>query len=137
MKIIQHNDNGYFIIGDVICTADQWISAAGVKSESPGADIALRIYNCYFRGVKNVANEYNKYYRKEFLDLWDYLYWHRNCSKDVILEIKKEYAAGMFILYGQIHAGGDCCLDDYAASEDDGFPLVKQLIEKLPKGSTE
>ncbi len=134
MKIIQHNDNGYFIIGDVVCTADQWISAAGVKLDSPGADIALRIYNCYFRGVKNVVNEYNKYYKDEFPNLWDFLYWHHNCSRDVILQVKKEYSEGMFILYGQVHAGGDYCLGDYAASEDDGFPLVQRLLERLIRG---
>ena len=63
--IIQANDYTYFMLLARLCTENEFVSAAGVRSEAPGADFANRMYCCLFNGLANVSLDYEKYYKIE------------------------------------------------------------------------
>lgn len=136
MIIRTDSKNIFFILLDVVYTQEQWISATGVQQGSPAASLAARVYSCLFRSTTNVVAEYEKYYKQEYNNLWAYLYWHYLIDAETIDKIKKNYTPEKILFYGNAHAGGDYCVGDYALSEDDGYPLTKQIFANLKKKQT-
>ncbi|MFZ0931746.1 MAG: hypothetical protein WAN11_24325 [Syntrophobacteraceae bacterium] len=120
----------YFLILDEVCTEQQWLSATGVRPKSPAANIAARVYSCFFRGITDVIAEYEKYYKREYSDLWVFLYWHYTIDEDTLEEIRKVYKPSQRLLYGSVQAGGDYQIGEYAMSEE-GFPVIKRILSKI------
>ena len=131
MIVRTDSSNTYFLILDQVYTEEQWIAAAGVRPGSPAAQIAARVYSCFFRGATDVAAEYEKYYKWEYPDLWSFLYWHYLIDEDAIEAVHAVYGPPQFVLYGNVHAGGDYCIGDYAMEEDQGFPAVERIFATL------
>lgn len=130
MIVRTKDSNTYFLILDEVCTEEQWLSAAGVRPKSPAASIAARVYSCFFRGITDVIAEYERYYKREYHDVWDFLYWHYMINKDTLEEIRKVYKPPQHLLYGNIHAGGDYGVGDYAMS-DEGFTVIERIYFKV------
>ena len=124
-------NNTYFLVLDLVYTEEQWLAAAGVRPGSPAANIAARVYSCFFRGTTDVADEYGKYYEREYRNLWTFLYWHYMIDEDAIEQIRGTYKPPQLLLYGNVHAGGDYCVGDYAMAEDEGFPAVERIFATL------
>ena len=124
-------NNAYFLILDQVYTEKQWLSAASVRPGSPAAGIAGRVYSCFFRGVIDVASEFERYYKREYGNLWTFLYWHYMIDEDAIDSIRRVYKPPQLLLYGSVHAGGDYCVGNYAMAEDEGFPAVKRIFAAL------
>lgn len=123
--------NVYFLILDRMYSEDEWLAASGVRAGSPAAGIAARMYSCFFRGTTDITNEYTKYYKCEYRGLWDFLYWHYLIDEETIKAIQDAYKAPQVLLYGNVHAGGDYCVGDYAMEEDHGFPVVQRIFAIL------
>lgn len=130
MIVRTKSSNTYFLILDQIFTERQWLSAAGVRPKSPAAGIAARVYSCFFRGMTDVVVEYESYYKREYRDLWDFLYWHYMIDEGMLEDIRRVYKPSQCLLYGNVHAGGDYCIGDYAMSEE-GFPVVERILAKV------
>lgn len=125
--------NTYFLILDEEYTEKQWLSAAGVRPQSPAANIVARIYSCFFRGLTDIVAEYETYYKLEYRNLFAYLYWHYMIDEDALDEIQKKFKPSKRLFYGNVHSGGDYCAGEYAMS-DEGFPAIKQIFTKIIKG---
>ena len=130
MIVRTESSNTYFLILDQVCTVEQWLSAAGVRSKSPAAGIAERVYFCFFRGMTDIVAEYERYYKQEYRDLWAFLYWHYMVEKDTIQEIRQIYRPPQRLLYGNVHAGGDYSTGDYAMDEE-GYPAIECILAKV------
>jgi hypothetical protein len=125
----------YFLILDQRFTEKQWLAASGVRDGSPAAGIAARTYACFFCGATDVLREYTEYYKKEYRDVWDFLYWHYLIDAAAIKALNKAYKKTQLLLYGDVHAGGDYYVGDYAMEEDQGFPVVERIFATL-RGKT-
>lgn len=133
MIIRTKDSNTYFLILDQIYTEEHWLASAGVRPGSPAARIASRVYSCFFRGVIDVVGEYNKYYKREYHNLWEFLYWHYQIDNEAIEAVICAYSNTKLLLYGDVKAGGDYCIGDYAMDEDQGFPIVKHILATLQR----
>ena len=131
MIIRSEKRNKYFLILEKFYSEKQWVSAACVRPGSPASNLAARIYSCFFHGTKDVNEDYNKYYVKEYSSLWAYLYWYYMIEDDVIEQIKAIYKEPQRIFYGDVHSGGDYMLGDYVMDEHEGFPMVQSILETL------
>lgn len=121
----------YFLVLDQLYSETMWLTAAGVRPGSPATAIAARMYACFFRSAKDVVQEYEQYYKKEYGNLWIFLYWHYLIDKDAIVAVRAVYRPPQLLLYGDVHAGGDYCIGDYAMDEGQGFPVVERLFATL------
>ncbi len=126
--------NTYFLILDRVFNEQQWLSAVGVRPESPAASIAARVYSCFFRGNTDIIAEYERYYKREYLDLWGFLYWHHMIDEITIEEIQKVYKPPQHLLYGNVHSGGDYGAGDYAM-EEMGIPAIERILAKVCRES--
>ena len=123
--------NTYFLVLDRMYSEEEWLAASGVRAGSPAAIIAARVYSCFFRGTTDVANEYTKYYAREYRNLWTFLYWHYLIDEEAIDAIRDAYKPPQILLYGNVHAGGDYFVGDYVMEEDQGFQVVQRIFATL------
>lgn len=130
MIVRTKDSDTYFLILDEMCTEQQWVAGTGVRPKSPGAQIAARIYSCFFRGITDVVAEFETYYKREYSNLWAFLYWHYMIDNDTLDEIRKVYKPSKRLLYGNINAGGDYGIAQYAMG-DEGYPVVKRILSKV------
>ena len=130
--IIQASSDTYFMLLMKFCNKNEFIAAAGVRPESPGAEFVSRIYCCLFNAVTDISLEYQRYYKIEYKDMWRYLYWHYSIDKDVMEQLRKAYDPPVHLLYGDVNSGGDYGIGQYVMSEE-GFPIVGKIIVAATK----
>lgn len=135
MIIRTETSNTYFLVLDRLFAEKEWLAAAGVRPNSPAAQIAARVYSCFFRGATDVAAEYEKYYRREYPDIWSFLYWHYLIDEPAMDSVRAVYSPSQILLYGNTHTGGDYCAADYAMEEDQGFPVVQRIFSTLQRNT--
>jgi hypothetical protein len=133
MIIQTDNKDIYFLIVDYLCTKQQWLSATDVRPKSPAEGIATRIYWCIYGGLTDVVADYETYYKREYSDLWRFLYWHYMIDENTLEKIKEVYKPTQLLFYGDIDAGGDYGLGHYIMSEE-GFSMVKRILTRIYKG---
>jgi hypothetical protein len=132
--IIQANDYTYFMLLARLCTENEFISAAVVRSEAPGTDFVNRMYCCLFNGLANVSLDYEKYYKIEYEDLWQYL---ENCyyysiNSGILRTLKTHYSPGLNVFSGDAKSGGDYVMAQYIMSHE-GFPMIEKILTKATK----
>lgn len=144
--IIRASGNTYFMLLARIFEEREFVAAAGVRDGSPGAEYAARMHACLFNALRNVSGEYERFYKIEYENVWQYLagnyfkdaYYDLNWSYSIgsrrLNHLKKLYSAGISIFYGDVYSGGDYVMGQYVMG-DEGFLMVQKILRKLLRGA--
>lgn len=68
------SEAGLLIIYENKPTLEECIERAGVLPDSYGADFVSRLYNYIFSNIKDLKEEYDKYYSEEYHSIKSFLY---------------------------------------------------------------
>jgi len=134
--IIKASDDRFFLLLPRLCSEVEFLDAAKVRSGSPAAELASRLYCCLFKSSVDVVREYNKYYREEYTTLWKFLFWHHSARIDIIDRIRNTNSLSRtHLLYGDVYGGGDDIVAQYIMSEE-GLKVTERILRKVPKEPT-
>jgi hypothetical protein len=144
--IVRASGNTYFMVLEKPYGESEFLAASGVRVGSPGAEYSARMYACLFNALINISKYYEKFYKVEYKDVWQYLeknYYtdtyrdlNRNDSpkRNTVKRLRAHYSPGMNIFYGDVESGGDHVLGGYIMS-DEGFSMVQAIFTRMKRGN--
>ncbi|MBI5569625.1 MAG: hypothetical protein HY914_06730 [Desulfomonile tiedjei] len=138
------SSNTYFIVCSRLLSESEFLSAARVREGSPGAEFAGRMYCCLFNALTNISEEYERFYKIEYEDVWPYLErnyfagvyrhlnWNYSIGANTVRCLREHHSPGMNVFYGDVHSGGDYVMGEYIISSE-GFAMVRAILARAEK----
>lgn len=85
---------------------EKFIEISKVR-DSAGLNIVTRIFELLTTNVINLSSEYSKYYREEYDNFKDFLYWKYNIESEILSSLKECNSSHAYIGLGELYSGGD------------------------------
>ncbi len=92
-------------------------------------ELVERMYNCLFKCPRDIQAEYERYYKVEYSDFGDFLYWKYGVQRNLARELKERVKEGIFIGYGRDKIG--------VFADETGASVLKHILSELGEKENE
>jgi len=102
---VNDSKDGFLLTLPEKCTLNDFFSAAKVTPNSYGSVLVSRLYNGLMTTATNVNDEYNKYYSKEYKNLYHFLFWKYCVPLKTSRKVISQLRQGEVVRYSSFSSG--------------------------------